>query len=380
MLEVRKSLSVYVNAVKFERKRLKNSGKVGILSTQSLINLSDRVPTYMVATETHNLSIDEYIALTTEAWSAIPLKVKAAHPGVVAKCWHIGPCMLTEFEIAPFRFETKRFHLQNRGELLILRKYKSGFEYGDYDEGEFLGGPGAIHFGDPFSTGKSIASPLTIQEVYVPRGPVGLPVSSPVQRGKIHENTGIGKIVHSEWDSIFRLAQSGTGEVPKPTMDRFLSGIKIALGVHPQREDVRAQARELLFRQIERFIFSNARRSDLNSKAILDQFGVSRASLYRMFEPLGGVRTYLTKLRTSKALIDIWQDQTLRGSVQAARERWGFHTGNDFNRTVTRLFGNSPRRLLTPGQPVHPQLDADSNFAFQFVDLRFASGVPAIAA
>ncbi len=123
--------------------------------------------------------------------------------------------------------------------------------------------------------------------------------------------------------------------------------MKIALGVNPQREDVRAHAREALFRHICRFIETHLEHPDLSAKMILNQFGVSRATLYRMFEPLDGVRNYVTYRRAMCALYFISQNQGQRGVVQEACERWGFSSPANFNRTIQRLFGNSPKALLS---------------------------------
>lgn len=344
------------------------------MTTSNAFDLSaQNEPSYAVATELHDLCADEYIALTASAWDAAPLNVQSQPFGVRAKCWHVGPCMLTEFEMAPFVFEIQRPHLQNRGDMVTMKKHKSGFEFGDYRIGDYYLGPGAIQVGDPLWTGRSISSALEIQEIYLPQALLGLSTSRLAQRDRIYGSHQFGEIAHAEWDSLYSLLKKGRKSISRRTLDLFLASIKIALGVHPQREDIRKQSRELLFRHIERFILSNLRSEGLNSAAILEEFGVSRASLYRLFGPLGGVSSYISKLRASKALIDIWQNKALRGSVRAAQERWGFQSGNDFNRTVTRLFGNSPKRLLDSGRLNNPRMRAASDFAFNFVDMRFAA-------
>ncbi len=335
--------------------------------------LTAQEPAYTIAKETLDLSVDEYIALTADAWDATPLNVYPDRSGVAAECWQIGPCMFSVIEVAPFIFETKRTHLQNRGALLGLRKILSGFEFGDYADGENRASPGPIHIADPHSVGKSIGTALKIQEVYVPRHLVGLSPSRLARTERVDATSAMGKIVHAEWDLLFLAAQSGITQISQRSLERFLSGFKIALGVPPQREDVRAHARELLFRQIERLIETNLRSTDIDANTILARFGLSRASLYRMFEPFGGIRTYTTQLRASKALLEIWETGAMRGSVAAARERWRFQTGTDFNRTVSRLFGNSPRRLFSTDTPASPDLNAASDFAFNFVDLRWGA-------
>lgn len=349
-------------------------------NSKTLEGAAQDEPSYGIATEVHDLCADEYVALMAEGWDASPLNVPTPRPGIRARCWHVGSCMLTEYDMSPFLFETKRVHLQNRGKMATLRKFVSGFEIGDYANGEFYCGPGSIQVGDPLSTGKAISSALTIQEIFLPRSMLGLPDARLAQREKVYELHRAGQIAHAEWNLLFRELNAGTNQIEMRHLDLLIASVILALGVNPQREDVRAQARELLFRHIERFIFSHLRSPDLSSAMLLDHFGVSRASLYRMFGPLGGVSTHIAKLRASRALIDIWQNRALRGSVSAARERWGFQTGNDFNRTVRRLFGNSPKQLLVRNRATNPHVKSASDFAFNFVDMRFMAGTTHIAA
>ncbi|MEO1660811.1 MAG: hypothetical protein AAFR51_07480 [Pseudomonadota bacterium] len=331
-----------------------------------------REPTYTIACETVDLCVDKYIALMAEAWDTIPLNVPLDRSGASGQFWQIGPCMVSIITVPPCIYETKRTHLENRGPLIGLKKQISGFEYGDYVDGEYHCVPGPIQIGDPHSVGRGIGTAQVIQEIYAPRPMLGLSPSSVTRSEKIYATSTIGKIIHAEWDLLLLTAQSGAAQIPKRTIERFLAAFMIALGVPPQREDVRTQARELLFRQIQRFINASLRTPDLDTNAILARFGLSRASLYRMFEPLGGIRSYITHLRASKALLEIWENRTVRGSVAAARERWHFQTGNDFNRTVTRVFGNSPRRLLSMDAPTRPHLGASASFAFEFIDMRYA--------
>ena len=103
---------------------------------------------------------------------------------------------------------------------------------------------------------------------------------------------------------------------------------------------------------------------------ILGRFGVSRASLYRMFEIYGGIRHYITHLRASKAVLHVWQNQKQRGIVRSAQTRWGFATGNDFNRTVRRLFGNTPKRLVSSRVEHRDLVDRPSSTVQNLIDRR----------
>ncbi|MEL6857998.1 MAG: AraC family transcriptional regulator [Pseudomonadota bacterium] len=330
--------------------------------------------TYQVAAETYDFCIEEYISLTADAWAAKPLEIEIGRSGLVGQSWQIGPCMLTAFDVGPFIRETTPAHLQKQGPLVALERYVSGFEYSQFKQSTLddrFYAPGPIQICAEHVGGTSIGTALRSQEIYIPNVMIGVSTTRPVDYAAIYSQSMIGGIVHAEWDAMFEMAVSGQSHVSKQMIHRFAACIKIALGVHPQREDVRAEARDLLRRQIQRFIVLNLGSPDLSTRLILETFGLSRASLYRGFEALGGLKTYISHLRASKALLEVWQAGLGPGSVSVARARWGFSTGNDFNRTVRRLFGNSPKRLLSTAQIKNPLPDLQTAFAKDFFDARW---------
>lgn len=76
--------------------------------------------------------------------------------------------------------------------------------------------------------------------------------------------------------------------------------------------------------------------------------GVSRSSLYRVFEPLGGVSTYIRRARLCKtrdALADISDSR----SISAIAEQWGFMDPSTYSRMFKKEFGVSPREVRAEG-------------------------------
>lgn len=314
------------------------------MSQNASIKRAESSGNYFIATEWFELCVDRYVDLISEGWESTPLEVQTGRSGLAAQTWKIGPCMLSSLEVGPFMSQKKPTHRETIGSLVVLEKYTAGFEI--YDNGRcYSAGP--IRVLDEMRSARSINTALKAEEIYIPKDMVGLSPTRPARYAAIYEHSMIGNMVHAEWRSLFKAAESGQSEIAKHVIERFAASVKIAFGVHPQREDVRAQARELLRRQIQRYINANLVSPELSPRTILERFGVSRPSLYRMFQPFGGIRSYITNMRAHRALLEIRDAGSTRGSVSAARERWQFATGNDFNRTIRRLFGNSPRRLLS---------------------------------
>lgn len=323
--------------------------------------------------ESFDLCADEYIATTAAGWHASPLKQDRVNPGILAKCWSVGPYMFSDYELGPYFFETTKAHVQNGGPVIVFEKILSGFEYGYVGGEDRYDRADVIQMHRQYPPSKLIATATRRQDVYIPKQTVGLdPNQAPPSRC-IFSNSMMGKIVHAEWDSMFRMLARGDCKVSQHALDRFATSLKIALGVHPQREDVRVQAREILFRQIQRFIDANLDNPRLSSSMILAHHGVSRASLYRMFESIGGVRNYITDLRTSRALLEVWQSGGGYGAIRSAQDRWRFSSQPNFNRTVHRLFGNSPKRLLSTAARYDAAFRPKSDFAGDYLDDRWGA-------
>ena len=99
-----------------------------------------------------------------------------------------------------------------------------------------------------------------------------------------------------------------------------------------------------------------------------------------MFDTYGGIRSYVTNLRASKAMIGVYEDASQRGMVQSMQTQWGFASGNDFNRTVRRLFGNTPKRLVSTALSMPQSEDLSMGFSKDFVERRWSDADVAAAA
>ncbi|MEL6691402.1 MAG: hypothetical protein AAFQ12_00015 [Pseudomonadota bacterium] len=333
-------------------------------------------PILSVDLKKFDLSAEEYIATTAGGWSATPLKQQRVRAGVLANCWQVGPCMFIEYDLGPYFFEATNAHVQNGGPVIVFEKILSGFEYGRFAGEDHYAGADTIILRGQDAIRRQIATATRRQELYISKQSIGLNPNQALLSKFIAPNTLVGRILHAEWDGIFESLKNGATNQPQSAVDRLAAALKVALGVNPQREDVRAEARELLFRQIQRFVGANLDHPDLNTTMILSQYGVSRASLYRMFESMGGVRNYITELRTSKALLDVFESGRGYGAIRSAQDRWRFSSQPNFNRAVNRLFGNSPKKLLSSEADLDISFRLKSDFAADFLDNRWGAPAP----
>jgi AraC-like DNA-binding protein len=96
--------------------------------------------------------------------------------------------------------------------------------------------------------------------------------------------------------------------------------------------------------EIRSFIQKNIGDADLDVDGLVSRFGVSRASLYRLFSDEGGVQSYIRERRLLKAMRLLAQPSGgARPRVSSVAYACGFTDAKTFTRAFTARFGFLPR-------------------------------------
>lgn len=96
---------------------------------------------------------------------------------------------------------------------------------------------------------------------------------------------------------------------------------------------------------LRRTIDANLANSDLDPGFLCQHLGMSRATLYRLFEPLGGVRRYIQQRRLTRAYQAITDPERTGDRIGAIATRYGFSNDSVFSRAFREAFGMSPTDL-----------------------------------
>lgn len=81
----------------------------------------------------------------------------------------------------------------------------------------------------------------------------------------------------------------------------------------------------------------------LGPQSLLDAFGVTRSTLYRLFEPLGGVSSYIVRRRLNYAFRRLSDTRTARDRISRLAEELGYSHPSAFTRAFKDTFGLSPK-------------------------------------
>ncbi|MBR1221279.1 helix-turn-helix domain-containing protein [Bradyrhizobium sp. U87765 SZCCT0131] len=93
----------------------------------------------------------------------------------------------------------------------------------------------------------------------------------------------------------------------------------------------------------------------LGPQTLIDEFAITRSTLYRAFEPLGGVSAYITERRLRYALRRITDPAQPRLRISQLAFEFGFSHAPAFTRAFKAFFGMSPKDVRD--LIAHPEAD-----------------------
>jgi AraC-like DNA-binding protein len=116
-----------------------------------------------------------------------------------------------------------------------------------------------------------------------------------------------------------------------------------------------ARSPSLARARVERAILANIASARLTPERIADIAGVSRSTLYRMFEGEGGVATHIRRLRLEGVRADLDDPAKREQPIARIAESWGFYCVSAFNRSFRAAFGMTPGDIRGQMAPPAPE-------------------------
>jgi AraC-like DNA-binding protein len=111
------------------------------------------------------------------------------------------------------------------------------------------------------------------------------------------------------------------------------------------RETIRNAAVAMSVQAARRTIEASLHDPDLGPDFICNRLGMSRAKLYRLFEPEGGVSHYILRRRMTRAYRDIVNPACAHERIGTIAARCGFSNASVFSRAFRQTHGASPKEL-----------------------------------
>ncbi|WP_431202892.1 helix-turn-helix domain-containing protein [Bradyrhizobium betae] len=95
--------------------------------------------------------------------------------------------------------------------------------------------------------------------------------------------------------------------------------------------------------RIRQYIEAGLGSEDLSAHSVAAHFGLSRASLYRLFAPVGGIADYIRSRRLHRAFFDLANSDARAQRISEVARRWQLGTDAHFTRSFKAAYGITPR-------------------------------------
>lgn len=292
-----------------------------------------------------------------------PINTERMQASLSGRIWRIGPLVFWRTTCGGQVLRRTGDHLSEFGKHVLISRYESGRTIGSTDRVPFQARVDEIIIRDLSRPFSALQFPSIVGSVLVPRHFIcsereELPVLTVFGQNDL-ATTSLRRL----FDESFQSLRSSSLGVPSSLVERVLRTAREAITQPRFPTNLRRASREEQLRAIQTYIEQNLSRLDLSAEDVLPKFGVSRATLYRMFESYGGVRNYIVDRRLFHALKELSGQGACRGKIQRAAKRWGFSSAANFNRSVQHVFGGAPGALFKPSAKSEPFMDEASQLA-----------------
>jgi len=122
-----------------------------------------------------------------------------------------------------------------------------------------------------------------------------------------------------------------------------LNGVDLKSGEPPASTD------HALMLKAQVFIKENLHKHELGPSFIASSLGLSRARLYRVFAPCGGIAEYIREMRLRRAFTDLISPRLIHKQVAQIAYEWGFKDPAHFSRLFRQRFGGNPSEVREAG-------------------------------
>lgn len=193
---------------------------------------------------------------------------------------------------------------------------------------------------------------FSVLSVIVPRRRLAPLLADPdAQQGaRVDPETGAGKLLANYLTTLFSVAPTLTQAEASMAARSLLDIIALAFnGQALKTGDLPELAQRAELMRVQNYIKSRLPNADLEPTSVAEGVGMSRAQLYRLFAPIGGVAEYIREQRLRRCLADLLSARHAHRQIADIAYRWGFSDPISFAKAFKQRFGRTPSEAREAG-------------------------------
>ncbi len=285
-----------------------------------------------------------------EGWRQVTEPVFDVMPGdpdepfsVNYRAYHLGDILVGVGQFDATHFSRSRHKIRSDGlDHIMLQLYTAGGYKGDLGERSVLVRPGEIVTLDMTRELRTLSLASENITVLIPRDAIQGRVLPHGHHAAGDEGEMIGGLLADHLRALMArletVRQSAAGHVAEATIALY----RAALAPTPDALEAASEpVRDALLLRARRLIEARLVGSDVGADALAGALNISRSTLYRLFEPFGGVAAYVLERRLARARAALRDPANVR-RVGEISDACGFSDPSHFSRVFRRRFGMTP--------------------------------------
>lgn len=267
----------------------------------------------------------------------------------------IGPILIGKTRFSAQHFSRSLEVVARSGvDHVIMQLYLAGGYQGVAGDDPIQVGPGDICVFDLANTLDTLAIASEVITLVLPRVMVEarLPQADVLHGLVLPTESALSSLLGRHLIALLDLAsQMSYDECAAAAEGTVALALACLQGEMERRDALAAGPQTLSLFRIRRHIDQRLAAPDLTADTVAAAFGMSRATLYRLFAPLGGVVEYIRARRLHRAFLDLAQPGA---RVSEVARRWRFASEASFARAFKAAYGISPSaaRVVTAQNPL----------------------------
>ncbi|MEM6554600.1 MAG: helix-turn-helix domain-containing protein [Pseudomonadota bacterium] len=291
-------------------------------------------------------SVDAWIDTCATIFGIAPLNRDDARKDYNSASWFMDPITISNSHYYSMAAERRNWHIDEAGAQIHVHRYAYGSASVESAGLPVECATGAITLLDYSRPFTSLHTDNECHSFFVPHNAINYRPSDSPHALAYAAHSQIGQLIGREMDNLLAQVKGGATQIAPADVQRFLGCIEVAMSPETASSSATVQFRESLKRAIQLFIEQRLASPNLSATLILQNFAVSRASLYRLFDAEEGIRNYINHRRLVGAVTELAGTPRTRGQIHRISERWGFSSDASFNRMVKREYGVTPGALF----------------------------------
>ncbi|MEM8625931.1 MAG: helix-turn-helix domain-containing protein, partial [Pseudomonadota bacterium] len=268
--------------------------------------------------------------------------------------WRASDLVFSKIAFSPLRFERDPKLPGHDQALLLLEIYASGIGHGEIEGHPTWIGPDHIHLADLTRRYRKHTTAAVVYGAVIPHDAVGYDPGSHPAYVSMSAATPVGRFLINAFQAILARLPTALAEDAE-TLAEGLSAVIRALLLANNREVDRRVLRGALALTVRAHIDANLHDPGLSTATLCETFGMSRATLYRMLEEVGGIDAYVRAKRLEHCRHALRLAPPEHGGVKRIARHWGFVDTDRFHRLYKARFGHTPGDDLNHVAPKEPR-------------------------